>query len=256
VVTFEGPTARLWLAGDDADAELIGDSYRRFPLLTCTTCGQHYYETWLKDFAHRVKAGPRAATSRGHRGCGRTSPRSSAGTARCSSTGSWSRPTRTTTDADDDDGRGGRRARRERASVGPRLQPPPAAAGLRLCPLRRGPGGPHGELRGCATQPGRWCRSSGARHRRRRERPRRTPGVLHSLRRVPGARAGDPRVALPGAGASRARGGRLGRPRARAVDGAPTRSGRGCSCSPTTGRTPPSRPGGCRTTPGGSGCAR
>jgi hypothetical protein len=49
VVTFEGPKAKLWLAGDDADAA-IGDAHRRFPLLTCTTCGQHYYETWLKDF--------------------------------------------------------------------------------------------------------------------------------------------------------------------------------------------------------------
>ncbi|MBK7758740.1 MAG: hypothetical protein IPI35_20550 [Deltaproteobacteria bacterium] len=52
VVTFSnpGPTARLWLAGEEAEAEL-GDSFRRFPVITCTTCGQHYYEAWVKDFA-------------------------------------------------------------------------------------------------------------------------------------------------------------------------------------------------------------
>ena len=52
VVTFSnpGPTARLWLAGEDAEAE-VGEAYRRFPVITCTTCGQHYYETWVKDFA-------------------------------------------------------------------------------------------------------------------------------------------------------------------------------------------------------------
>lgn len=56
VVTFSNPsaTARLWLAGEEAEAEL-GDSFRRFPVITCTTCGQHYYETWVKDFA--LKAG-------------------------------------------------------------------------------------------------------------------------------------------------------------------------------------------------------
>lgn len=61
VVTFSGPdqSARLWLSGEDADAE-VGESYWRFPIITCTTCGQHYYETWAKDFALRagVKAGP------------------------------------------------------------------------------------------------------------------------------------------------------------------------------------------------------
>ena len=61
VVTFSNPgaAARLWLAGEDADTEL-GDGFRRFPVITCTTCGQHYYETWVKDFGLRagVKAGP------------------------------------------------------------------------------------------------------------------------------------------------------------------------------------------------------
>lgn len=61
VVTFSGPVAaaRLWLSGEDADAELDEDFWR-FPLITCTTCGQHYYLTWVKDFSlkARVKAGP------------------------------------------------------------------------------------------------------------------------------------------------------------------------------------------------------
>ena len=61
VVTLSDPgaAARLWLAGEDADAEL-GESYWRFPLITCTTCGQHYYETSVKDFGllTGVRAGP------------------------------------------------------------------------------------------------------------------------------------------------------------------------------------------------------
>jgi hypothetical protein len=32
--------------------------YRRFPVITCTTCGQHYYETWVKDFASRRASRP------------------------------------------------------------------------------------------------------------------------------------------------------------------------------------------------------
>ncbi|MBU1432373.1 DEAD/DEAH box helicase [Myxococcota bacterium] len=61
VVTLSEPkhAARLWLSGEDADAEL-GDAFWRFPITTCTTCGQHYYEAWVKDFGLRagVKAGP------------------------------------------------------------------------------------------------------------------------------------------------------------------------------------------------------
>ena len=61
VVTFSGPAAaaRLWLSGEDADVEL-GEGFWRFPLITCTTCGQHYYETWVKDFSlvAGVKDGP------------------------------------------------------------------------------------------------------------------------------------------------------------------------------------------------------
>ncbi len=61
VVTFSNPDqgARLWLSGDDAATEL-GKSFWRFPIITCTTCGQHYYETWVKNFGLKagVKAGP------------------------------------------------------------------------------------------------------------------------------------------------------------------------------------------------------
>jgi hypothetical protein len=54
-----GSAARLWLAGEDADSR-AGRRLRRFPVITCTTCGQHYYETWVKDFGllAGVKAGP------------------------------------------------------------------------------------------------------------------------------------------------------------------------------------------------------
>jgi hypothetical protein len=64
IVTLSNPeaSARLWLAGEDADVE-IGEAWRRFPLLTCTTCGQHYYETWVKDF-HLV-AGKKATPEGG-----------------------------------------------------------------------------------------------------------------------------------------------------------------------------------------------
>lgn len=64
VVTFSGPggSTRLWLSGEDADAEL-GEGFWRFPLITCTTCGQHYYETWVQDFA--LAAGAKAGPSGG-----------------------------------------------------------------------------------------------------------------------------------------------------------------------------------------------
>jgi len=61
VVTLSDPghAARLWLAGEDAEGAL-GDGFWRFPLITCTTCGQHYYETAVKDFSllAGVRAGP------------------------------------------------------------------------------------------------------------------------------------------------------------------------------------------------------
>lgn len=61
VITFSNPgaAARLWLAGEDAEVAL-GEGSRRFPVITCTTCGQHYYEAWVKDFALKAgaKGGP------------------------------------------------------------------------------------------------------------------------------------------------------------------------------------------------------
>ncbi len=51
VVSFpedlDGP--KLWLAAKDK-AELEEHSYAHFAVTTCTTCGQHYYATFLKDF--------------------------------------------------------------------------------------------------------------------------------------------------------------------------------------------------------------
>lgn len=50
VVTFldQHTEAKLWLAAEDALAN-NGDLHR-FPLMSCTTCGQHYYEHGLEDF--------------------------------------------------------------------------------------------------------------------------------------------------------------------------------------------------------------
>jgi ATP-dependent helicase YprA (DUF1998 family)/SOS-response transcriptional repressor LexA len=53
VVSFpeadQGP--RLWLAAEDEIEEGGGETkYAHFPVTTCTTCGQHYFVTFLKDF--------------------------------------------------------------------------------------------------------------------------------------------------------------------------------------------------------------
>ena len=53
VVTFpeqeQGP--RLWLAAEDEIGEQTGGKeHAHFPVTTCTTCGQHYYIAFLKDF--------------------------------------------------------------------------------------------------------------------------------------------------------------------------------------------------------------
>lgn len=53
VVTFpeagQGPL--LWLAAEDEIREQTGGgSHPHFPITTCTTCGQHYYIAFLKDF--------------------------------------------------------------------------------------------------------------------------------------------------------------------------------------------------------------
>ncbi|MEZ5285554.1 MAG: DEAD/DEAH box helicase [Vicinamibacterales bacterium] len=48
---------RLWLAAEDEIAA-SGDqaSLARFPVTTCTTCGQHYFVAFLKDFAFTSRA--------------------------------------------------------------------------------------------------------------------------------------------------------------------------------------------------------
>ncbi len=50
VVTFpeQHTEPKLWLAAEDALAN--NEELHRFPLLSCTTCGQHYYEHGLEDF--------------------------------------------------------------------------------------------------------------------------------------------------------------------------------------------------------------
>lgn len=53
VVTFpEAETGpKLWLsAEDEIEAEAEGPKYAHFPVSACTTCGQHYFVTFLKDF--------------------------------------------------------------------------------------------------------------------------------------------------------------------------------------------------------------
>ena len=54
VVTFpEGSTGpRLWLAaGEETEKVAYEGQHTHFPVQTCTTCGQHYYVTFLKDFS-------------------------------------------------------------------------------------------------------------------------------------------------------------------------------------------------------------
>lgn len=55
VVTFEegqGQLGRLWLSAEDALAATEGrdPELKTFPLSSCTTCGQHYFEHGLEDF--------------------------------------------------------------------------------------------------------------------------------------------------------------------------------------------------------------
>ncbi len=48
---------RLWLAAEDEIEEREGETkYAHFPVTTCTTCGQHYFITFLKDFKFIGKA--------------------------------------------------------------------------------------------------------------------------------------------------------------------------------------------------------
>ena len=48
---------RLWLsAEDEVDASATDIQYAHFPVTTCTTCGQHYFVAFLKDFDFTGKA--------------------------------------------------------------------------------------------------------------------------------------------------------------------------------------------------------
>ena len=70
VVTFpeDASGARLWLAAeDDVRRDESGENHARFPVMTCTTCGQHYYIAFLDDFTFTGKQpGGGQAGSDGH----------------------------------------------------------------------------------------------------------------------------------------------------------------------------------------------
>ena len=57
VVTFPvGNEPKLWLSSEDELAAQggSGDGMWRVPVHTCTTCGQHYYVAWLKDYEFKA----------------------------------------------------------------------------------------------------------------------------------------------------------------------------------------------------------
>jgi ATP-dependent helicase YprA (DUF1998 family)/SOS-response transcriptional repressor LexA len=54
---FTGSDARLWLAAEDEIGAGNGSTqHAHFPVTTCTTCGQHYLISFLKDFEFTGKA--------------------------------------------------------------------------------------------------------------------------------------------------------------------------------------------------------
>ena len=66
VVTFpvDSGEPRLWLAAEDELKESgEGERHAHFPVTTCTTCGQHYFVSFLKDFefTRRLPGGGEAA---------------------------------------------------------------------------------------------------------------------------------------------------------------------------------------------------
>jgi ATP-dependent helicase YprA (DUF1998 family) len=52
VVTFpeRDNHAHLWLSAEEAENDRA--DLHRLPILSCTTCGQHYFEHWLEDFSY------------------------------------------------------------------------------------------------------------------------------------------------------------------------------------------------------------
>ena len=57
VVTFPNGKSRprLWLSAEDASNDAASDDLFRLPVLTCTTCGQHYFEHFVEDFTFTDK---------------------------------------------------------------------------------------------------------------------------------------------------------------------------------------------------------
>src|SRR5581483_9471567 len=45
----------LWLSAEDAGGGL-GDGFFRLPIMTCTTCGQHYFSHFVRDFKFTDRA--------------------------------------------------------------------------------------------------------------------------------------------------------------------------------------------------------
>lgn len=69
VVTFEegqGLKSRLWLSAEDAVASGVDrdSELKTFPLSSCTTCGQHYFEHGLEDFIFTAET-PGGGTAEG-----------------------------------------------------------------------------------------------------------------------------------------------------------------------------------------------
>jgi DEAD/DEAH box helicase/Helicase conserved C-terminal domain/Domain of unknown function (DUF1998) len=69
VVTFpqgsSGP--KLWLSAEDEQESRDGETQARFPVLSCTTCGQHYFEHFLEDFEfHNAAPGGGLAVGDSH----------------------------------------------------------------------------------------------------------------------------------------------------------------------------------------------
>jgi ATP-dependent helicase YprA (DUF1998 family)/SOS-response transcriptional repressor LexA/ribosomal protein L40E len=71
VVSFpmDGAEPRLWLAAEDEVAAGGGeDQSAHFPVATCTTCGQHYFIAFLKDFSYTERK-PGGGEAKEHGSC-------------------------------------------------------------------------------------------------------------------------------------------------------------------------------------------
>ena len=69
VVTFPQTQPRLYLAADTVEeTKDLGAKLKPLPVLSCTTCGQHYFEHWVKDFTFTGSAptGGQAAENDSH----------------------------------------------------------------------------------------------------------------------------------------------------------------------------------------------